>query len=212
MATGIYLRKPRGPYEKRDFVVAWFICEDCGSSYSCESNGSGSPRRFCEICKTERRKVSMTRYIGSEKGKAKRWRWFQEHREEALVYRATRMKAHKEEIAAYLKIYWKAYGQRPEVKERRRQSENKRRALRYGSTVGEIDYEMIKVRDRLICCVCGERVNEDLQWPHSMSLSYDHTIPLSLGGPHTLNNLRVCHLGCNIRRGPGRIPVQQILV
>ena len=76
-----------------------------------------------------------------------------------------------------------------------------RRALKNGP----IDYKAIKVRDRMRCCVCGKKVKEN-------DLSFDHSIPISLGGPHTQENLRVCHRRCNSRRGPGRLPVQMVLV
>jgi len=51
-----------------------------------------------------------------------------------------------------------------------------------------------------------------LKHPHPLSLSYDHTIPLSVQPVHTQNNLRVCHLGCNLKRGVGRLPVQMVMV
>ena len=77
--------------------------------------------------------------------------------------------------------------------------------MKRNAIVGPIDLEAIKERDRMRCCICGRKVAEK-------DLSFDHTIPLSLGGPHIQENLRVAHLCCNSRRGAGRLPVQMVLI
>lgn len=83
--------------------------------------------------------------------------------------------------------------------------QSRRHALKHGATVGIIDLEAIKVRDRMRCCICGKKVAES-------DFSLDHTVPLSLGGTHSQENLRVAHRRCNSRRGAGRLPVQMVLV
>lgn len=120
--------------------------------------------------------------------------WRKAHREERLVYMSGWKKKHREEIRAY----HKAHLHEDAEKSRRR------RALERSATVGPIDLEAIKVRDRMLCCVCGRRVAKK-------DLSYDHTVPLALGGPHIQENLRVAHRRCNSRRQAGRLPVQMVL-
>lgn len=56
-------------------------------------------------------------------------------------------------------------------------------------------------RDGWLCGICGETVNKDLRWPDPMSASIDHVWPLSMGGAHTMDNLRCAHLRCNNVRG-----------
>lgn len=104
----------------------------------------------------------------------------------------------KQEVAAYYRAYRKAH--QSEYAERTR----RRDALKLSATIGPIDIEAIKVRDRMRCAICGKKVAEK-------ELSFDHTIPLSLGGPHSQENLRVAHRRCNSRRGAGRLPVQMVL-
>jgi len=90
--------------------------------------------------------------------------------------------------------------------------ERRRRALLLGAAIGPINLEAIKQRDRMICCVCNEKVDGRLKHPHPNSLSFDHSHPISLGGPHCQENLRVAHKRCNQRRHAGWLPVQMVMV
>jgi 5-methylcytosine-specific restriction endonuclease McrA len=78
-------------------------------------------------------------------------------------------------------------------------------ARKFNTITSSISIEVIKVRDRMLCCICGKKVTEK-------DFSLDHTIPLSLGGPHSQDNLRVAHRRCNSRRGAGRLPVQMVMI
>jgi 5-methylcytosine-specific restriction endonuclease McrA len=51
-------------------------------------------------------------------------------------------------------------------------------------------------RDGYICQICGAGVA-----PSDVHL--DHIIPFAHGGPTTIDNLRVAHSRCNIKRGVG---------
>lgn len=52
-------------------------------------------------------------------------------------------------------------------------------------------------RDGWVCQLCGRKVNRQLRWPHARSVSIDHIIPLSKGGPDVPANVQCAHLGCN---------------
>lgn len=80
-------------------------------------------------------------------------------------------------------------------------SEAKRRAIKAGSYVGRISFVAIKLRDKMICGLCGKKVREK-------ELSLDHIIPLSCGGAHAEWNLQVAHRSCNYRKYTGKIPSQ----
>ncbi len=47
------------------------------------------------------------------------------------------------------------------------------------------------------CWICGNLINYDL--PHTDPQSYvvDHIVPLTKGGPHTLENCAAAHRDCN---------------
>jgi 5-methylcytosine-specific restriction endonuclease McrA len=57
--------------------------------------------------------------------------------------------------------------------------------------------EEVLARDGLICGICRGAVE-------AADVHLDHIEPWSRGGPSTLENLRVTHSLCNIRRGAGR--------
>lgn len=81
-------------------------------------------------------------------------------------------------------------------------SYSKRRAsIRRKAIVAEdIDLTWLKQRDTY-CYLCGEEMNYDLLWPHPLSKSIDHVIPLSKGGLHITDNVAYTHLRCNIKKG-----------
>ena len=59
---------------------------------------------------------------------------------------------------------------------------------------------MVYVRDGWTCGLCNEGVDGSLRWPHDMSASLDHVVPISLGGPHLYSNVQLAHLGCNVAK------------
>jgi hypothetical protein len=79
------------------------------------------------------------------------------------------------------------------MRARMRVHSKKRRALALGSVRG-VSYDAILLRDGYRCWLCGESVDH-------ADLSFDHVIPLSKGGPHEEDNIRVVHLACNHRKG-----------
>lgn len=85
--------------------------------------------------------------------------------------------------------------------QRQRKVAHERRARLRGNDSERFDPVEVYERDGWICGLCGEPVNPGLQWPDPLSVSLDHVVPVSLGGPHTRANTRCSHLGCNSRRG-----------
>ena len=62
-------------------------------------------------------------------------------------------------------------------------SENRRRRMK-----------RLLERDERTCWLCGGRV-------HRKNATMDHIIPVSLGGAHSLDNLKLAHRHCNQARG-----------
>lgn len=49
-----------------------------------------------------------------------------------------------------------------------------------------------------VCALCGMPVDKHLKFPHPMSASVDHIIPVAKGGhPAAYENLQLTHLICN---------------
>lgn len=77
----------------------------------------------------------------------------------------------------------------------------RRRAVSRG--VENISRREIFQRDKWRCGLCGKAVDRRLVWPHPMSASLDHILPLSEGGVHSKSNVQCSHLGCNSRKQAG---------
>ena len=78
----------------------------------------------------------------------------------------------------------------------------RRRAVIKQAITGE-SFTPVQVheRDDWTCGLCREPVDAGLVWPHPMSASIDHIVPLSQGGSHALVNVQCAHLSCNCRKG-----------
>lgn len=50
------------------------------------------------------------------------------------------------------------------------------------------------------CHICSESIDFKLEWPHPLSKSMDHIIPIAKGGTHVLANVKLAHLTCNQRK------------
>ena len=55
-------------------------------------------------------------------------------------------------------------------------------------------------RDSWTCGICGDPVDRDLRAPDLECKSIDHIVSVAKGGPDTLANVRLAHLGCNLDR------------
>jgi 5-methylcytosine-specific restriction endonuclease McrA len=84
-----------------------------------------------------------------------------------------------------------------------RHAENRARykARKRANVVERVDYAAVIERDGRMCHICGEAVDMSLPKYHPMSRSFDHVIPLSKGGPHSMDNVKLSHFGCNSRKG-----------
>lgn len=82
----------------------------------------------------------------------------------------------------------------------RSEHHSRRRAAKLAATVEPVDLAVVRARDRGICWICSIPVPTDLGYPHPLSRSLDHIIPLAKGGTHTMNNVALAHLRCNISK------------
>jgi 5-methylcytosine-specific restriction endonuclease McrA len=64
------------------------------------------------------------------------------------------------------------------------------------------------IAEETVCGICGRWVDKMLTNPHPMSVQVDHIIPIALAPRLTMArpNLRLCHRGCNLRRGTAGAP------
>jgi 5-methylcytosine-specific restriction endonuclease McrA len=55
------------------------------------------------------------------------------------------------------------------------------------------------IRNTTVCELCGGDLYPDLPWPHPLSTTADHIVPVSEGG-HNNSALRAVHNQCNRNR------------
>jgi hypothetical protein len=77
----------------------------------------------------------------------------------------------------------------------------RRRAKDYGNAWEVLDYIQILLREDGICYLCGELIPANVPSRSPSSLSFDHRMPLSWGGPHLAWNVYPVHLRCNGLKG-----------
>lgn len=87
----------------------------------------------------------------------------------------------------------------------RRFSKQHNKDLRRASSLGIEAERVLRLnvyaRDNWTCGICTEGIDQELTYPHPMSVSLDHIKPLSRGGEHTESNAQASHLVCNMRKG-----------
>ena len=77
----------------------------------------------------------------------------------------------------------------------------RRRAAKQGANAGDVDLAALWEANGGLCQLCMEPIDRSLRFPHPMSASVDHILPLSKGGRHEQSNLQWTHLVENIRKG-----------
>jgi 5-methylcytosine-specific restriction endonuclease McrA len=82
-----------------------------------------------------------------------------------------------------------------------RANDAKRRMRRLSSTVERFSHLEVFERDGWVCGVCRRTVDRTLVWPHPLSPTLDHIVPLSEHGEHSRANSRLAHARCNTSRG-----------
>lgn len=78
---------------------------------------------------------------------------------------------------------------------------HRRRARKMATLHVAIDPWAVYERDGWRCGICGRKVRRGLSFPHPMSASLDHIVPLASGGSHTWDNVQCAHFICNSRKG-----------
>jgi 5-methylcytosine-specific restriction endonuclease McrA len=115
-------------------------------------------------------------------------------RNRAVLREAARRRFRDDPPAHYRRLA-RYYATHPEKRSQlSRQACARRRARIAAATVGRVDYAAIWERDAGCCQICHSPV--DVREAH-----FDHRIPLSKGGAHTMANVRVTHARCNLRKG-----------
>lgn len=95
--------------------------------------------------------------------------------------------------------YWQEWQKaNPEVV---RDIANRRRAKKVSGEFEKIDRDLVFERDSYVCKLCRMPLDMNAKFPHPLSPTLDHIIPLNKGGHHLYVNLQAAHFRCNTAKG-----------
>lgn len=83
----------------------------------------------------------------------------------------------------------------------------RRRVRKFGVGYERFGASEVFERDRWKCGICRRAIDRTLRYPHPMSVSLDHKVPLCKGGPHSRSNTQAAHLRCNLRKRESAAPL-----
>ena len=78
------------------------------------------------------------------------------------------------------------------------------RAFHFGVHYEFVSRIRVFERDGWVCHLCSGSVDQALGAMDEQGPTLDHLIPISQGGPHTFDNLRLAHRSCNTAKGAGK--------
>ncbi len=62
-----------------------------------------------------------------------------------------------------------------------------------------------------VCGICGKPVDMSIRYPHPLSPTIDHIIPIAKGGhPSALENLQLAHRWCNRQKSDKFFAIKQV--
>ena len=154
---------------------------------------------------------------------AKKANWYRDNKEQALSDKMRYYYEHKDEESARAKVYHEQHKDKKNARSKnwreqhleydreytkgylktekgrivRHNAKAKRRALKKGAFVENVDAQIVFERDKGICGICKLPVERDFD--------VDHIVPLSKGGEHSYSNVQLAHPKCNREKGT-RLP------
>ncbi len=74
-----------------------------------------------------------------------------------------------------------------------------RRPDKFGRQRAQFEHNKARIlATQTVCGICGKTVDRSFKFPHPLSPSIDHIIPVDKGGhPSDIANLQLAHLCCN---------------
>lgn len=150
------------------------------------TRSDGGPKSYCWECTRTRGRDLY--WKNPEKPRKAAREYHYAHRDERREAYNDWRERNREHVAEYQERY------NNENHVRKAAYTQRRRAVIAGvSVIEEFNRAAIIERDGSTCYLCGKELK-----PRQVTL--DHVVPLSRGGSHTADNLRVCCLSCNRKK------------
>ena len=154
----------------------------------------------CPGCSESKPRAAFSRRAGSRDGlqtccKDCDRAYYEANRDKELERQRAYREANRDKVLDYHRAYREA--NRDKVLEHGQ----RRRARKRGVPTEPVSYDDLRQVDGDDCQLCHDPIDFDLAYPDPMSRSIDHISPLSTGGWHTIENLQLAHLRCNVSKG-----------
>jgi len=180
----------------RDGLKAW--CRECCRAHKADWDANNRERIraysqfYGELHSEEIRAKSIQRYHDREKfdpdyrerNKLRSEKWRQDHPNANREYIAD----HWNRLRSLARARYKANAERYRLLGR--EISGRSRANKANNHVVKIDYGAIVERDNYVCHICRKSIAPGTH-------EFDHVIPISKGGPHTMENVKMAHAFCN---------------
>ena len=155
-------------------------CKECANKASRQS-AQNHPQRVRDNARDWRK-------AHPDKKKAQDQRYYASHRDQILARVTEYQKEHRDQNNKAVRA-WERRNPGRKLGYR-----NGYRARKVAATTETVDYDLILERDGHWCYLCQSDVKPN-------DVHFDHVIPLSKGGEHSTNNIKVTHSWCNRSKG-----------
>jgi 5-methylcytosine-specific restriction endonuclease McrA len=176
-------------------------CRDCNKAYKREQRrkkAEAEGRLFVSRDDMDARRAQ--RSADNEMRKAARQLLLRAAWAICRAFRALSVDARAERMARRVRQQRERYHTDPEYWAARKALKIRRKRAQEGTEVERVSLLRVAERDGWVCSLCGgvvKRTSDDTRETWSM----DHVVPLSKGGHHTYENVRLAHRGCNSAKG-----------
>lgn len=204
-------RPPKGPLNLK--------CEKCGGDFTsirpnkkwCSDNCSPyKPEvkiRVCKVCNKKYKGTPMgSRFCGSECAYIFNYDRYKKRRN---IYNKTCLECGKHYSTTGAKSKYCTPKCGVKFNQRKAELRRRKRIISNGKVNWDISIERLMKRDKSICYLCKDKCDiKDAQTTEEGHFvvgpkypSVDHVIPISKGGTHTWNNVKLAHHICNTFKG-----------
>lgn len=169
------------------------VCVICNVSFV----GSRARMLYCGV---------ECRKVGNARKAAERWREFAESKGPFKEWDC-KWCGRKVQVRSSLQG-GKKYHDECAVKARRARNRVKSMKRKGFTTDSTITHESIAERDGYRCYLCGDDVDMSLPRTSRFGATLDHVIPISKGGADSMDNLRLTHWICNVKKSDKIVGVE----
>lgn len=180
-------------------AVSFPNCAECGGLFTARRGMRDEPQGCSPKCRREmakKRSLAWQKAFKQEHGRSQRGGLV-----ESQCFRCETTFTGRKNGRYCSRDCWQSVVSEHYVTEGLHRTKHRRRKQRLREAhVENVSRIAVLDRDKWVCHLCCKKIRKTLRYPHQMSASLDHVIPISAGGSHEMANVRAAHLICNVRK------------